>query len=280
VSRTEKACRNCDTLKPISLFVAKKSGRDGHSNLCRDCHKVRMAEYYLANRHVAIERSKKKHQAIRLNFKEEEFVRTNSRCGNCEKTLPPEDFWVNRSSVTGCHATCKKCSYKQSRIKYVAQREKRLIKAKEYAVKNATRISELRRKNYAKLKADPVRWGRFIDKAARYMANRLRSNVSFRLLSAARNRLWYVLKGTAKSGRTVELLGCTPEELKAHIEKQFKPGWTWADWGPVFEIDHIIPCSKFDMRDPEQQKRCFHYTNLQPLLKEVNRSKWNKIIAA
>ena len=30
-------------------------------------------------------------------------------------------------------------------------------------------------------------------------------------------------------------------------------------------IDHIIPCKNFDLTDPNQQKKCFHYSNLQPL---------------
>lgn len=141
-------------------------------------------------------------------------------------------------------------------------------------------ISAQAKARYLKRKADPVARRKAMDASAVYMRNKLRSNVAFRLLAAARNRLWYVIKGTARAGRTVELLGCTPEFLKSYLEAKFQPGWTWADWGPVFEIDHIIPCSKFDMTDPEQQKRCFHYTNLQPLLKEINRSKWNKILAA
>ena len=30
-------------------------------------------------------------------------------------------------------------------------------------------------------------------------------------------------------------------------------------------IDHIKPCSSFDLSKPEEQKKCFHFTNLQPL---------------
>ncbi len=45
-----------------------------------------------------------------------------------------------------------------------------------------------------------------------------------------------------------------------------------------FEIDHIIPCSSFDLTKDENQKACFHYTNLQPLTKEENMKKSNKIL--
>ena len=59
-----------------------------------------------------------------------------------------------------------------------------------------------------------------------------------------------------------------------HLEAQFKPGMTWDNYGlKGWHVDHIRPCASFDLRDPEQQRRCFHYTNLQPLWAEENLKK-------
>lgn len=56
-----------------------------------------------------------------------------------------------------------------------------------------------------------------------------------------------------------------------HLQEQFLPGMTWANWGqPGWEIDHIIPIAAFDLSRPEHQEQCFHYTNLQPLWGEDN----------
>jgi hypothetical protein len=41
----------------------------------------------------------------------------------------------------------------------------------------------------------------------------------------------------------------------------------WENHGIVWEIDHIKACANFDLKDIEQQKECFHYTNIQPLFK-------------
>jgi hypothetical protein len=46
----------------------------------------------------------------------------------------------------------------------------------------------------------------------------------------------------------------------------------------AWHVDHIIPCSSFDLTDSEQQKKCFHYTNLQPLWAIDNLKKSNKIL--
>ena len=72
--------------------------------------------------------------------------------------------------------------------------------------------------------------------------------------------------GVKKSAKTFELIGCSVAELKAHLESQFLPGMTWDNWTTDgWHVDHIRPCASFDLSDLEQQKACFHYSNLQPL---------------
>jgi len=46
----------------------------------------------------------------------------------------------------------------------------------------------------------------------------------------------------------------------------------------LIHIDHIIPCKSFDLSDPKQQVKCFHYTNLQPLWSYENLFKAAKIL--
>ena len=79
---------------------------------------------------------------------------------------------------------------------------------------------------------------------------------------------------------TWELVGCDYETLKQHIEKKWLPNMSWDNYGfgdNKWHIDHILPCSSFDLTLDEQQKKCFHYTNLQPLWQFDNLSKHNKI---
>lgn len=89
-------------------------------------------------------------------------------------------------------------------------------------------------------------------------------------------------KGAKKLQSSMELIGCSPAELKSHLESQFAPGMDWSNFGrkkgiQCWEIDHILPCASFDLTDPEQQKRCFHFTNLQPLWATENRKKSAKV---
>ena len=72
----------------------------------------------------------------------------------------------------------------------------------------------------------------------------------------------------------MKLLGCTGEQVVQWIESQFKDGMTWDN----IEVDHMMPCASFDLRSPEEQQKCFHYTNLQPLKKADNRSKSDHIV--
>ena len=114
--------------------------------------------------------------------------------------------------------------------------------------------------------------------AAKGFRARYAADPSLRLESKLRRRAWLCVdrlaKGYGKQTGWIDLLGCTYETLKQHIEGMFKPGMTWnnkskAGWGP----DHIKPCVCFDLSDEVQLRQCFHYTNLQPLWYHENLSK-------
>lgn len=104
-------------------------------------------------------------------------------------------------------------------------------------------------------------------------------NSLLRIKNKLRNHVYRICKysGAIKSRKTDEYLGCTIDQAKRHIEKQFKRGMTWANHGTVWEIDHILPLSAFDLKRKDQQMIATHFTNLRPEWKTMNRVKSNKI---
>jgi hypothetical protein len=93
-------------------------------------------------------------------------------------------------------------------------------------------------------------------------------------LGNCRARLTKALKGELKVAKTLELIGCTPDELLEHLERTMSPEVrALRDDEVEIVVDHIIPCAAFDFSIPEHQRVCFHYTNLQYLDKPTNLSK-------
>ncbi len=82
------------------------------------------------------------------------------------------------------------------------------------------------------------------------------------------------MRGNVKSSKSVSLLGCSPLYLRKWIESQFTQGMTWDN----IHVDHMMPCASFNLIDSDEQTRCFHYTNLQPLLAEDNLKKSDSIV--
>jgi hypothetical protein len=93
--------------------------------------------------------------------------------------------------------------------------------------------------------------------------------------------IWRAIKlGYVKKQKTMHYFGCTTEELKAHLQSKFQPGMTWDNHGEAWEVDHIVPCDSFDLTNDYQVRLCNHYTNLQPLMKHLNRRKHAKFSGA
>jgi hypothetical protein len=105
-----------------------------------------------------------------------------------------------------------------------------------------------------------------------YQRNRAQTDPVFNLVRRQATRIRVVLRGNIKSAKTMELVGLTATELRDYLQSKFLPGMTWEN-RREWHIDHIRPCASFDLTDPEQQRICFHYTNLQPLWAKDNLKK-------
>ena len=113
-----------------------------------------------------------------------------------------------------------------------------------------------------------------------YYRRRIKKDPAFKLSCNMRKRLQSFLKrkGLNKSNKTMELVGCSKDFLREHLEKQFKPGMNWSNHNfRGWHVDHIVPLSKLDCSDPDQLKRACHYSNLQPLWAEENFKKHNSL---
>lgn len=99
-----------------------------------------------------------------------------------------------------------------------------------------------------------------------------------RLVNRIRCRTWGALKtaNARKSQKSLELIGCTAAELASWIESQFTDGMCWEKIGQI-HIDHVIPLSRFDLSDADQQRAAFSYKNLRPMWEIDNKRKSDKV---
>lgn len=191
------------------------------------------------------------------------------KCSLCNKFLAPSNFSGTNSACNSCSKEQRKGYYNKDiinrrakqRALYQIHKEKRKLYAKKYRIKNLD-----------KLQKSSKLWKA---KNPNYKREKLKSDINFRIKENLRGRLYKAIKNNSKAKSTLKLLGCTIDELKAHITSLFLKGMTWDNYGK-WHIDHIKPCSLFDFSKGEEQLKCFHYTNLQPLWAIDNLIKNNK----
>lgn len=113
-----------------------------------------------------------------------------------------------------------------------------------------------------------------------YTRNRRKNNINFRLAGRLRSRMNAALRGKNKAFGTNRTLGCSIESFKIYLESKFEPGMSWNNYGRNgWHIDHIMPCAIFDLTKPEHQKRCFHFSNMQPMWAQNNVRKGRRIFS-
>jgi len=215
---------------------------------------------------------------------------TTKVCKDCHVEKELEEFPIHRQMKDGHLNQCRVCKNTYLN-KYGQENKERLLeKAKQYYHENCEKIKQRVRRHW-KSNAHEINAKR-TDRYAndeKYRHERLSqcstSNARCRperrknakeqrnatyYLELCRKRMWHAFHGRgSKSDRTKALLGCDGEFLKHYLEGTKVPGKDYTD----AHIDHIIPCCSFDMTDEEQQRKCFHYTNLQLLPAKENLQK-------
>jgi hypothetical protein len=161
----------------------------------------------------------------------------------------------------------------------MTRKEKRNLQSRKYYAKNKDRQNARRRANYRQNKQRDLKRG-----VARVM-ERYHSDIQFRLKWLMQGIVQRACTqyGVRKSALTMDLLGCSTEFLKGYLEGQFQKGMSWDNYGKgqgKWQIDHVMPICSFDLSVPQEQRRCFHYTNLQPLWAPDNNRKHNTIPAS
>jgi hypothetical protein len=169
-----------------------------------------------------------------------------------------KEYWVSPGQVE----TLRKATVLSSRKYFEANPEKS---------RESWRASELKHREKRRIKY-AGKWAEYRARPdvkiamAAWRRNRRQTNPAFKIATVLRTRMYGVLAGLRKSAPTVKLLGCSLEDFKKYLEARFLPGMSWENHGAKgWHVDHVIPCAAFDLTDPEQQKICFHHTNLQPL---------------
>lgn len=236
-----KTCTKCDIEKDISEFVK-------HS-WCQKCLKESRKQHYLKNKE-------------KLKAKSSQYYKENKK-----KTLQRQKKYKDK------HKEKLRIQKKQH---YEENKEHFQRKARKHHKNNLEYY-----KNYMKYYRDNNK-----EKIAKYdkeyRINRMKNDISFKLLCNLRSRIIKALKGKNKSLSTMMLIGCEIDYLMYHIQEQFTNGMSWDNHGrgwngaKEWHIDHKLPCASFDLSILSEQRKCFHFSNLQPLWAIDNLKKGSK----
>ena len=216
-------------------------------------------------------------------------------CTLCHEKKSLDHFGKHKQMKDGYLNQCKVCRKEYMKVYEAKNKERLSEKSKEYYEankeqikervrthwnENAHEINEKRRERY---KNDEEHRKKILDQVSKSNAKcrpkrrkKAKENKTpGYYLELCRKRVWHAFNGReSKSDKTKALLGCDGEFLKEYLESTKVEGKDYTD----AHIDHIVPCSSFDLRHEEQQRKCFHYTNLQLLPAQENLTKSNKII--
>lgn len=184
-------------------------------------------------------------------------------CTKCEVEKLETEFSFRNMKIGKRYEQCKECINKY---------------AKEYRRVNAGIIQE---RNHTWYQTSGKAWKEQYEKDNRERINdnaktRYATDVQYRLSKVLRNRLRKTLLEKGENSAQ-NLLGAPLSYFKKWIAYQFRDDMSWSNYGTVWDIDHVKPCAAFDFTHDEDVRKCYHWSNMQPLEKHLNYSKGDTI---
>lgn len=208
-------------------------------------------------------------------------------CTKCKLKKFVDEFHKKKSFKDGLNYWCKKCSSKYKKDWNISNPEKRKNQTKRYRENNSEKLKEANKKYYQINKEETIKrtkkWRKDnLEKARRLQKNwinkRLKNDPIFRLNHNIKSSIYKSLNGNKNDQPWEKLVGYDCQELRQHLESQFKDGMTWENYGK-WQIDHRIPISLFNITSVKSKgfKKCWALENLQPLWGKENILKRNKL---
>ena len=187
-------------------------------------------------------------------------------CSICREVKTIEEFSKSINTTHGLDSVCKEC---------------RRNAASDRRKSNPERVKEIRRnsrnKHAEKSRESKKKWAEENkDHIRKYKREKYKNDPIYKMQLVCRQMVKRMFKSTGikKCYKTQEVLGYNAKDLKLHIEKQFKEGMTWDNYGE-WHIDHIIPISS--AKSLYDGIRLSQLENLQPLWAEENILKGDKL---
>lgn len=182
-------------------------------------------------------------------------------CTCCKAQKSLDEFYKDARRKDGRYPNCKQCAKESSKAWKQANPEQ----AKKSTLKSRAKESS---KQAARDRSKQWR-SKNPGHSARYQTARKQVDSNFKLIGQIRNLLLisFKAKGYKKNTKTEKIIGCSFDEFRVHIEKQFLDGMSWGNRN-LWHIDHITP-----LRIAKTESEIValnHHTNLQPLWKEDN----------
>lgn len=202
-----------------------------------------------------------------------------SKCGQY-KIANNTNFYNSKSHKYGLHPYCKVCQKSNDQKRYRKNgdeiRARVIQRSKDYPEKLHTERQKYYRKNKERLIKQNIAYAKTPERRKRMREihkYRMQNDILYKLRCVLRSRISKAF--IRKTERTRDILGCSIERVRKHLESQFTVKMSWNNHGKYWEIDHIIPLASA-INQKTLRKLC-HYSNLQPLEFSKNRAKGKRL---